>query len=228
MTFAVLTASALAMEGYQVRTGTRRFQPTIDTYLKVVRAGTAALTRDSDTFVLDGKPYLFQQHGPTFLPEHGNRGYHFHGLLNGHPLFYGGEDIPHSGSVAWNLLFIWETAGDRVGASGALCAGLINALVDYVMGRPVEDETGTVFPSNHFHSPWGQANVPEKWRTRKWFGRLGKIQEGYDGYAVWNPGLRAGMERWKIRRPRQDLFVHFAKRVYQVAAERRKGGKSGG
>ena len=228
MTFAVLTASALAMEDYQQLAGTRKYQPTIDTYLKVVRTANAVLKSDSDTFVLDGKPYLFQQHGPTFLPEHGNRGYHFHGLLNGHPLFYGGEDIPHSGSIAWNLLFIWENAGDRVGATDALLAGIVNALVDYVIGHPVEDEKGLVFPSNHFHSPWGQANIPEKNRTRKWFGRLGKIQEGYDGYVVWNPELRLGMDKWKAGGRRQDLFVHFAQRIYQVAAERRKSAKPGG
>jgi len=228
MTFAVLTASALAMEDYQDVAGTKKYQPTIERYLKVIRTANTVLTRDSDTCVLDGKPYLFHQHGPTFLPEHGNRGYHFRGLLNGHPLFFGGEDIPHSGSIAWNLLFIWENAGDRVGASDALCAGLVNALVDYVMGHPVEDETGTVYPANHFYSPWAQANLPEKNRTRKWFGRLGRIQEGYDGYIVWNPAFRTGMEKWKIRRPRQDLFVHFAKRIYEVAAQRQKRSTAGG
>ncbi|MEA3368260.1 MAG: hypothetical protein U9R68_09130, partial [Planctomycetota bacterium] len=227
MTFAMLTAAAIAMENYQDVADTRTYQPTIDTYLKVVRAGIAILKRDSDTFILDGKPYLFMQHGPTFLPEHGNRGYHFHGLLNGHPLFSGGEDIGHSGSTAWNLLFIWENAGDRVGASDALCAALINALVDFVLGRPVEDEKGKVFPANHFYSPWTQANIPEKNRNRKWLGRLGKIQEGYDGYVVWNPGFRLGMHKWKIRRRRQELFVHFAKRIYRVAAERRKRSKAG-
>jgi len=224
MTFAMLTAAALAMEHYQDLADTRAYQPTIDAYLKVVRAGNAALTRDSNTCVIGGKPYLFMQHGPTFLPEYGNRGYHFHGLLNGHPLFTGGEDIPHSGSTAWNLLFIWENAGDRVGASDALCAALINALVDYVMGHPVQDETGKAYPANHFYSPWTLANIPEKNRTLKWFGRLGKIQEGYDGYAVWNPGFRVAMEKWKIRRQRQELFVHFAKRIYQVASQRRNNG----
>jgi len=223
MTFGMLTAAALAMEDYQAVADTAAYQPTIDRYLTVVRAGNAALTRDSETCILGGKPYLFMQHGPAFLPEHGNRGYHFRGLLNGHPLFVGGEDIPHSGSTAWNLLFIWENAGDRAGATDALCAALINALVDYVMGRPVKDDKGNVYPPNHFYSPWTQANVPEKNRTLKWFGRLGKIGEGYDGYVVWTPDFRMQMAKWKIRRPRQDLFVHFAKRVYQVAAARNAG-----
>ncbi len=225
MTFAMLTAAALAMEDYQDLADAQHYQPTIDRYLTVVRAGNAALRRDSDTCILDGKPYLFMVHGPTFLPEHGNRGYHFRGLLNGHPLFTGGEDIPHSGSVAWNLLFIWENAGDRAGASDALCAALINALVDYVMGRPVEDEKGNVYPANHFYSPWTQANIREKHRTRKWLGRLGKIQEGYDPYVVWNPGLRLGIAKWKAGgRRRQELFVHFAKRIYQLAKRRRNHG----
>lgn len=224
MSFSVLTASALAMEDYQQLTNTRKHQPTIDTYLKVVSTANAVLKSDSDTCILNGKPYLFHQHGPAFLPLSGNPGYHCGGMINGHPLFYGGEDIPHSGSIAWHLLFIYENAGDRVGATDALLAGLVNALVDYVINHPVKDEKGEVFPPNQFHSPWAYPNIPEKWRNRKWYGKLHGIQEGYDAYVVWNPELRLGMRKWKVDGRRQELFVNFAKRIYQVAAKRRKNG----
>ncbi len=222
MSFSVLTAAALAMENYQQIIHTDKYQSTIDTYLNVVRTANAVLKSDSDTFILNGKPYLVHQHGPTFLPLNGNPGYHCDGLINGHPLFYGGEDIPHSGSIAWNLLFIYENAGERVGATDALLAGLINALVDYVINHPVEDEKGFVFPPNHFYSPWAYPNIPEKWRTRRHYGKLHGIQEGYDPYVVWNPDFRLSMHKWKVDGRRQELFVNFARRIYQVTAERKR------
>lgn len=214
MSFSVLTASALAMEDLQQLKHTAKYQKTIDLYLKVVSTSLAVLKHDSDTCILNGKPYLFHQHGPAFTP----RG----GLLNGHPLFLGGEDIPHSGSIAWNLLFIYENAGDRVGATDPLLAGLVNALVDYVINHPVKDEKGVMFPPNHFYSPWVYPNIPQKWRTRRWYGKLHGIQEGYDGYVVFNPELRTSMRRWKVDGRRQELFVNFAKRIYQIADARRK------
>ena len=107
----------------------------------------------------------------------------------------------------------------------ALLAGLVNALVDYVINHPVKDEKGEVFPSNHFHSPWAYPNIPEKWRTRKWYGKLHGIQEGYDGYVVWNPDLRLGVHKWSVDGRRQELFVNFTTRIYQVGAKRRKNGR---
>jgi hypothetical protein len=64
------------------------------------------------------------------------------------------------------------------------------------------------------------ANIPERWRTRKWYGKLHRVQEGYDGYVVFNPELRKSLDRWKVDTRRQELSVNYARRIYEVARSR--------
>ncbi|MEM7143615.1 MAG: hypothetical protein AAF591_00680 [Verrucomicrobiota bacterium] len=155
--FATLAASCRALEDLQAIEGGSRYQPTIDLYRNIVRAGIWNLEDENICVVRDGVPYFFHMHTPLRDKEPKTR--------LGFPMF-GAEDASHSGSGAWNLPYIWE-CGEDFGVSPALLAGYTNALVATLDDPATTHKNGKAWPRQHLDSPWylaasGRENHPYK------------------------------------------------------------------
>lgn len=157
MYFAVLAATAVALEDLQHLDGSEAHAQTIDLYTRIVRAGIEKFIDHSDVTEIHGRPYVFHSHTPADRYEQirdpSDRNRRIPWIIDGHPVFHYPEDVPHSQSQAWNLVFIWEM-GRQFGVTERLLKGVANTHVDYVLRGEAPLKGGEVGPPNHILSPW--------------------------------------------------------------------------
>ncbi|MEM7696895.1 MAG: SGNH/GDSL hydrolase family protein [Verrucomicrobiota bacterium] len=150
--FAVLAGAVEGLELLAKLENSRNYDALITLYRNVVRAGMWNFESQNLCIVRDGIPYLFHMHTPLRDREPETR--------MGFPMF-GGEDIAHSGSGAWNLPYIWE-AGEEYGVTPALLAGYSNALAVTLRDTCMTHKNGRAWPRAHVDSPWYLAAADKK------------------------------------------------------------------
>lgn len=215
MYFAILAGTAAALEDLQKIERTSRYQETIDLYTGIVIAGIRYFNKVSDVTEIEGRPYVFHSHTPKD-PLMPSKDYP-DGRIDGHPIFRYPEDVPHSQSTAWNLLFIWAT-DERFGVTDDLLTGVVNTHVDYVLKQPRKFEERTV-PRNHIISPWTERG---RRKSHTW-GPIRRIGLPYICYATFNSEVIAEMQRWAKGDAISGfnrLFVLYGKHIHTVRSKR--------
>jgi hypothetical protein len=207
MSFAVFNAARIGFTTLQELEGNSAYQNTIDLYEHIAKEALKKFQSHSDPFMLDGTtPFLAHAHGPGNNAADGRN-------YNGHTL-NGTEDIPHSGSTAWNLLFIYDCDGDEVGASDGLLTGFINCM-NYLFDNPYYDDSQWVV-ANRTYSPWEYDK--ESIENPGNFGTLGKVQEGFDGYSAFNPDFPVKAD--SVGDNADEMYLNYSRWIYQKRFER--------
>ncbi|MEO0413943.1 MAG: SGNH/GDSL hydrolase family protein [Verrucomicrobiota bacterium] len=155
--FVTLAHAAEAMKSIQKVEGTQDYRESIELYQNICRAAMDTFQRQNICVIREGVPYLFHMHTPMRDVEPRMR--------LGFPMF-GGEDIPHSGSGAINLPYLWE-AGPEYGCTAEIIAGYTNTLAITLDDTCMENNKGEAWPRAHVCSPWylavsGRENHPAR------------------------------------------------------------------
>ena len=208
--FSTLAATAIALKDLQVITGgASGYQLLIDKYRNIVRAGIWNLEDENICVVREGAPYFFHMHTPLRDGESKMR--------LGFPMF-GGEDVSHSGSGAWNLPYLWE-CGEKFGVRTALLAGYANAMIATIDDRSSINKKGEPWPRQHIDSPWylaasGRKNFPFKGTKGRYYPMMPFAPEIVAADRPYARNLRVWSDE-------MDLNRLYAGYLYRLSMERR-------